>query len=603
MTYQTPVPIVQMLRELESKTYVLPDIQREFVWGEDQIAELFDSLMRGYPIGTFLFWKLTANEAREFKFYDFVTDYSEFAPHNPLTEVANTPITAVLDGQQRLSAINFALRGSYATRLRYGRRKDPSSYPPRYLHLNILGMNGDAAPDESVYTFSFLTYEDATAANDIATEVFWVPASLAYTFEPSGLEWSDYLQSKGLAENRTARATFHRLMTLIHNELVLVAFDETGNDVDKVLNIFIRVNRGGTKLSYSDLLMSMASAKWVERDARQEVHDLVDTLNATGDGFDLSLDRVLKAALVLCDIPDIKLKTRAMKDHMLAVEDAWDDISASLQTTMQLFAGFGLSATSLRAGNAVIPIAYYVQHRKLSREWLTSNRQEDVADRAEIRSWLLRGLLRAGFWTGAVDPILREARSTIKESGSKHFPRAQLEANIEKSTKTGKSLRFTTDQLEGLLASSYSSPIVAPLLQFMLDRPAERDATHVDHVYPKSLLKRRSIAKALVEKGWPGSQLDDWLEKADQIANLQLLRTGENTSKGAQIPTTWLASLPAPTREMITIGNDLENPPENVGEWFDWFERRRERMRSVLAQLLGVDMGPADGADLITARD
>ncbi len=405
-----------MLGGLRDRQFVLPDIQREFVWSEDQIAELFDSLMRGYPIGTFLFWKLDAAAAVGLQFYEFITDYSELTPHNPRVNDPASPVTAVLDGQQRLSALNIGLRGSYATRVRYGRRNDPASYPRRRLHLNVLDVNDDAAPDESMFAFSFMTDEGAEARNDILANQFWLPVHHALEFQPSGLEWSDYLDGRGLAANRTARATFHRLMTLVHNEPLLVAFDETGDDVDKVLNIFIRVNRGGTKLSYSDLLMSMASATWAERDARQEVHDLVDSLNATGEGFELSRDRILKAALVLCDIPDIKLKTKAMRDHMLAVEDAWDDVSNALETTMQLLALFGLSAESLRAGNAIIPVAYYIRFRKLGGDWVKSTKSADIEDRSVIRSWVIRSLLRAGFWTGAVDPILMEAPNHDSEA-------------------------------------------------------------------------------------------------------------------------------------------------------------------------------------------
>lgn len=577
-----------MLRDLRDQRFVLPDIQREFVWSDDQIAELFDSLMRGYPIGTFLFWKLDASTAAEahVQFYEFITDYSELAPHNPQVTAPGAPITAVLDGQQRLSALNIGLRGSYATRTRYGRRRDPAAYPPRRLHLNLLGVNDEAAPDESKYEFEFLTDEEASATNDAAAGRFWCPARLAAEFEPSGLEWPDYLDAKGLAGNRMARSTLHRFITLVHIEPVLVAFDESDGDVDRVLNIFIRVNRGGTKLSYSDLLMSMASATWVERDARQEVHDLVDNLNAIGEGFELTRDRILKAALVLCDLPDIKLKTKTMRDHMLAVEDAWDDVSTALEVTMQLLASFGFSAASLRAGNAIIPLAYYVRFRRLTSDWTHSTRPADISDRAAIRSWVIRSLFRSGFWTGAVDPILLEARATIQHSGRERFPADELERNIEE--RTSKSLSFTAEQVEELLASTYRAPAVGPLLQLMFDRAAERGATHVDHVFPKTLLKKRALAKALVESERSGAELSDWLDRVDQLPNLQLLRVGENTSKGSQLPRKWLEGLTPPTRDNIVIGNDLGELPNSVSEWFEWCDMRRDRMRQILLDALGV---------------
>ena len=56
--FQPAVPVAKVLEGIHNSEYVLPAIQREFVWKTDQIRGLFDSLMRGYPIGAFLFWTL-----------------------------------------------------------------------------------------------------------------------------------------------------------------------------------------------------------------------------------------------------------------------------------------------------------------------------------------------------------------------------------------------------------------------------------------------------------------------------------------------------------------------------------------------------------------
>ena len=53
MAYQTPLTIKDVIEGMESRKYLLPSIQREFVWSQKQIATLFDSLMRDYPINFF----------------------------------------------------------------------------------------------------------------------------------------------------------------------------------------------------------------------------------------------------------------------------------------------------------------------------------------------------------------------------------------------------------------------------------------------------------------------------------------------------------------------------------------------------------------------
>ena len=72
--------------------------------------------MQGYPFGTFLYWQVGAENSGKFKFYDFVLDHHERDnPHCPqLGPLPDKQLTAVLDGQQRLTALNIGLRGSMA---------------------------------------------------------------------------------------------------------------------------------------------------------------------------------------------------------------------------------------------------------------------------------------------------------------------------------------------------------------------------------------------------------------------------------------------------------------------------------------------------------
>ncbi|WP_156505771.1 DUF262 domain-containing protein, partial [Sulfitobacter sp. HI0054] len=123
--------IEKAVNEIAQNNYVLPAIQREFVWRPEQIERLFDSLMQGYPFGAFLFWKVRPDTATEFQFYDFVRNYHEFkGVHRPKVEVPKgLGVTAVLDGQQRLTALNIGLRGSMRLKLKGKHKKNPEAYP------------------------------------------------------------------------------------------------------------------------------------------------------------------------------------------------------------------------------------------------------------------------------------------------------------------------------------------------------------------------------------------------------------------------------------------------------------------------------------------
>ena len=103
-----------------------------------------------------------------------------------------------------------------------------------------------------------------------------------------------------------------------------ISFLEREADLDKVLQIFIRTNSGGTKLSYSDLLLSIATASWTQLNARQKIHGLVDELCSYGDELTVDRDFVLKACLVLGDIGDVKFKvTNFTRENITKIEQKW----------------------------------------------------------------------------------------------------------------------------------------------------------------------------------------------------------------------------------------------------------------------------------------
>ena len=300
LPFQTPITIAKALERIHTHEYVLPAIQREFVWDTDQVCALFDSLMRGYPIGSFLVWKVEGRNSDRFVFYDFIRNYHQLtAPHCPqLAVTPGQPVVAILDGQQRLTALNIALRGSHAEKLPWRRIKDPNAYPVRHLYLDLRhqGANDDLSLE---YKFEFLFEAEAQVASDGGEDPprwFRVRDILDMKPGPGMFAW---LLNAGLNDSELAFELLDRLHEVTSRDALISYYEEESQDLDRVLNIFIRVNSGGTVLSYSDLLLSIATAQWKERDAREAIHGLVDELNATGQGFAFSKDLILKAGLVL----------------------------------------------------------------------------------------------------------------------------------------------------------------------------------------------------------------------------------------------------------------------------------------------------------------
>ena len=191
MAYQTPITVREVLDGIHRRAYVLPAIQREFVWRPDQVCSLFDSLMLRYPIGAFLFWDVAEEKSLEFDFYEFMNRYHERNDRRCKRLELPQPrgVVAILDGQQRLTALNIGLNGTYAEKLPRKWATSPDAYPEKRLYLELCRETPD---DERGlrYGFEFLT--DSEAARRNSETAHWYKVSSARDMQrdaPSLLEY------------------------------------------------------------------------------------------------------------------------------------------------------------------------------------------------------------------------------------------------------------------------------------------------------------------------------------------------------------------------------------------------------------------------------
>ena len=274
-------------------------------------------------------------------------------------------LTAVLDGQQRLTSLYIGLKGSYAYRAKYTWAHLDANFPIRKLYLDLLEPDTDW---DGGYNFKFLTTKERDKQPDR-----WFEVGQVLNF--AGLrDINGYLQSHpDLAASQFASDTLMDLFQRVRVDNSMNFYLEKDQDLDKVLHIFIRVNSGGTQLSYSDLLLSVATAQWKRLDAREEITRLVDDLNEIGTGFRFDRDFVLKACLAITDIPSVVFKvTNFTAENMVRIEDAWTKVEANLRSAVTLVASFGFSAYTLTSLNSVIPIAYYLMKLWHGSGWVDS---------------------------------------------------------------------------------------------------------------------------------------------------------------------------------------------------------------------------------------
>lgn len=524
MAYETPLTIAEVMQDISTNKYVLPSIQREYVWDTDQIETLFDSLMQDYPIGAFLFWEIDKSRLLDYDFYEFLRNYHEkTGTHNKKVDLKGSDgVTAVLDGQQRLTSIYIGLKGSYAYRLKYKQKKNDNAYPTRYLYLNLLE---DAKDESNKYDFRFLTDDEYKGM----TEGYWYKVGDILTMTQPG-ETSQYvLDHIAFAGAYTKEQTMHanntlqKLYNVVHTDKTLSYYKEKSVELDKVLNIFIRVNSGGTVLTYSDLLLSIASAQWENHDAREEITEFVEEVNAIGGGFRINKDFVLKTALVLTDFTDIAFKVDNFnKPNMMKIEANWDNIKRAIKQSVNLVSSFGYSGETLSSNNALIPIAYYLLTIGMPENFVESGTTRD--NKAKIKKWLIMALLKKAF-SGQPDNVIRPIRDIIRKNGTGDFPISQI---IDRFKGTNKSILFTEDDIdEYLLKLKYGKSETLSTLMLLYPSLDFSNKFHEDHMYPKSKFRKSYLRKM----GVPEEKLDEYIDTVNDISNLQLLPAQLNEEK------------------------------------------------------------------------
>ncbi len=574
MSFQAPITIRKALENIDNQRYLIPAIQREFVWDAPQIEQLFDSVLRGYPIGSFLFWQVSPENSKQYEFYDFIREYHQLEHHhNPKVNFLNKrEVTAILDGQQRLTALNIGLRGSYASKVKWKKKGNPEAYPARRLYLNLLGPNADS--EDGSFEFSFLSDQDAEHTNG----KHWFRAGQILELK-TPKQVNSFLASKSLANNEFASNALFEFFQRVNETPIINFYQEEDQELDKVLRIFIRVNSGGTKLEYSDLLLSTATAQWKTLNAREEINALVDQLNGTDNRFGFDKDFVMKACLVLTEgIADIRFKVDNFNaSNTKKIETNWKNIATSLTQAIDLLRTFGFTERSLISSNSVLPIAYYILKRGLPPTFSMAKKYE--SDRNEINRWLTKSLLR-GVFGSAGDTILAGLREVIKGS-HELFPSFALADRLQKLNRP---IRFNDEDIDDLLTYRYGDRQSFLVLSLLYPWVDYKNLSHMDHVHPRSMFTAKSLKKAGVAE----SDIEFCLEHYDDLPNVQILASNPNQEKSNKPLADWIASA-YPTKKARAEYCDRQFIPDldlTISNFREFFEARSALMRDQLNTLL-----------------
>lgn len=594
--YEKAITIREAIDKIDGRDLLLPAIQRKFVWTCEQICTLFDSLMRDYPINTFMFWDVNSKEIKnKYKFYEFMREYCErFREDNDYFVTAgHRDFKAVIDGQQRLTAIYIGLKGTYSykkPRIWWPSVRDDQALPPRSLYLDLAGRFKDEEGETQLeYNFKFLTktqYESSLGR----TDVHWYRVGEILNDDVPIDQFllnvaMPYLTEHGLANNEFARAALLRLYRLVNTDKVIHYYNEASQDIDHVLDVFIRTNSGGTPLAFSDLMMSFAIAHW-QGDARKDIDTLVANVWQSSEmRFGISRDLVLKACLMLTGA-DIRFKIKNFDGNGIhKIESNWNDIRDCIIATFKLINLLGLNDQSLRAKNAALPIVYYL-YKQTYREQPLYHSINNLAylheERQLIAQWLHMALLK-GVFGGQGDALLTSMRKVIDDNLSKgSFPLPEI---IEAFKITSKDLRFDDEYVDKLLQTQHGDPTCRSILALIYPEMNMNQQYHIDHLHPQSAFQDRTLQA----QGFLANDPDLFKFYSDRlhwnsIPNLHLLNVSQNTSKQDQSLADWVDDpRNGFRRDDLLVSSDVSLHFSNFKQFHD---NRREALRSRLKSKL-----------------
>ena len=559
----------EALKLAKDRFLLLPDIQREYVWSMEDIEKLFDSIVDGYPIGSCIFWKTNKKTINEEKpnLYYFLREFKSGESKNekaPEVFGEEGDYYIVLDGQQRVTSLNIALFGSY-TSFKGGRgrsKADPKFWIKRELYYNIdfYQKEQDEEKDDEnpPKRFCFLTDEDAKCGN------FYKVKNLL-AFDDSNALLRQLIKDD---YEEDVQNDLSKLFSRIHSSStdgLIHYYCISENSYDEALDIFVRVNSTGRKLSKSDLLFSTLIDGW--KDGKENIENLLKSANSKGDSFNFTRDYFMRLLLVLVDAPT-NLKIESFdKKAIQKIRDEWTKLSKAFIDMVDMLVSIGLSDGFLTSYNATMPLVYYL--------YKGGTIGTDDAKK-EARKFLSISMANRLFGVASND-ALRSTRSALQSYNCKKNP-FTLSIFYAVTLTGNRTFKVTESDVDYWLDNYVIGQNTYVLLSLLYPKlKLSQVAFHQDHCHPHVSFDTKHIKPLCLSN----EKVQEWQFKRNLLPNLQFLEGRENESKNK-----------TPLKDWIAQGNSIEFMPNGVSleqkDFDTFFKERRKLIKAELMKIFNI---------------
>lgn len=500
-----------LLDEIDSGTVLLPEFQRGYVWNRDQVRGLMRSLYRGYPVGGLLMWETTSEDIT-------VRGAAGGSGTRQL----------LLDGQQRVTSMYGVIRGT----------------PPPFFE-------GDASAFTNLYFNVDREVFEFYAPTKMAGDPTWVNVTELFRKGPF-----EYLTAFPDVERDVLNTYLERLNRI--KEIDNRSFNQekitgAGRTVDEVVDIFNKVNSGGTKLSKGDLALAKLCADWPE--ARKELRDKLDSWRTAG--FKFTLEWLLRNATAVATGRALfsSLSEVTAAEFQVALKQSANHIGTFLDAAS---GRLGLDHDRVLMGRYATPVITRLLQ-------LNGGGFTDSAHRDKVLYWYVHSALWGRF-SGSTETYLQQDYDAVERDGID-----ALIATLERVR--GGHLAIGPDDFTGSTRGARFYPLLYLLtrvagardfgsgLELRAELLGKLTSLQVHHIFPKALLRKHGVDR----------------NDINAIANFCFLTQDTNLKVGTRDPAEYLPEVQS-KHPGVLESQWIPTDPElwQVDRYLDFLAARRE---------------------------
>lgn len=441
--------ISTILDHIDSGHMALPEFQRGYVWNTEQVRGLFTSLYKRHPVGGLLVW---ATEART-------------ADHRGDGELASGIVKLLLDGQQRITSLYGVARGR----------------PPAFFDGNaraFMGLHFHLA------TEAFEFHQPLKMSGD----PLWIDVSALLKSGHEGI--GKIISSLGPTPPSEYYGRLSRLLGILEIELHIEEVTGADKTLDVVVDIFNKVNSGGTKLSKGDLALAKICAEWP--DARAQMKEKLKGWKDAG--YDFNLDWLLRSVntVLTGEAKFLYLHSQSAAD----IQDGLKRATRRIDTCLNLIAGrLGLDHARVFFGRFAVPLMV----RYLDRKGEALNAVE--CDK------LLFWFAQAGMWgrySGSTESFLDKDLEALEG------PEGGLDSLLEQLRLWHGGMRVEAAHFTGWSLGARFYPVLYMLTRMGGSRDwgtgialksgllGKMNVLEVHHIFPKAQLYKQKVPRSQV---------------------------------------------------------------------------------------------------------